>query len=173
RRTGGGLGSPRPVPAGPTGYAPAAARLERGAGAPEAGGPPLAWSLAAAAAAPPPAHLDVHWLAAMANPTGVMAPWLALAEGLMLSGRPQEGFAAACKALAAATAQERPHALSKLLGAWRAARIATPIDGDQALEAGRVALSENRIELGIQHLRWAVAVEPGNAKRAQSLALAL
>src|SRR5690606_7157096 len=145
-------------------YEPAAALFERCARATEAGGTTLAWSLAASAAAPPPANLDVHWLAALSNPTGVMAPWLALAEGLMLSGHPEEGFAAACKAITAATAEERPHALSKLLGAWRAARITTPIDGNQAFEAGLAAISDDRFDIGIQHLRWAVAVEPGNAK---------
>lgn len=158
--------------ADPTMYEPAAALFERCTRATEAGGTTLAWSLAAAAASPPPAHLDVHWLAAMANPT-VMAPWLALAEGLMLSGRPQDGFEAACKAIAVATREERPHALSKLLGAWRAARITTPLDGDKAFEAGLAAVSDHRIELGIQHLRWAVAVEPEDAKRARALAAAL
>jgi tetratricopeptide (TPR) repeat protein len=159
--------------ADPAMYEPAAALFERCARAIEAGGTTLAWSLAASATLPPPAHLDVHWIAAFANPTGVMAPWLALAEGLLLSGRVKDGFAAACTAVTAATAEERPHALARLIGPWRAAGISTPIDGARAFEAGLVAVSEERLEIGIQHLRWAVAVEPGNAKRAQSLAVAL
>ena len=61
----------------PSQYEPAAMLFERCARAVEAGGVALAWSAAAARAAPPQAQLDVHWLAAMANPTGVAAPWLA------------------------------------------------------------------------------------------------
>ena len=30
-------------------------------------------------------QLDVHWLAALANPTGVAAPWLRVARGLLAS----------------------------------------------------------------------------------------
>jgi len=159
--------------ADPSMYEPAAALFERCTRAIEAGSTALAWSLAAAKATPPPAHLDVHWIAALANPTGVAAPWLTLAEGLMLSGKPKEGVAAACKGMAAATAKERPAALKQLAGAWRAAGIATPLDGEQAFELGLAAASEDQLEIAIHHLRWASSVEPGNAKRAQSLAVAL
>jgi tetratricopeptide (TPR) repeat protein len=157
----------------PSMFEPAAALLERSMRAVESGGTTLAWSLAALESKAPPAHLDVHWLAAMANPTGVAAPWLAVAEGLMLSGRTKEGFLAACRGIFAATAKERPDALTRLKGPWRAAGITTPIDGDQAFEAGLAAASEDKLELAVQHLRWASACEPGNPKRAQSLAVAL
>ncbi|HEY5952413.1 MAG TPA: hypothetical protein VIV40_43240 [Kofleriaceae bacterium] len=159
--------------ADPSMYEPAAALFERCLRAVEGGSVPLAWSLAAARALPPPAHLDIHWIAALANPTGVPAPWLYVAQGLMLSGRSKEGFAAACKAVTAATGEERPQVMSDLVGSWRAAAIQTPIDSEQAFEAGLIAVSEDQLELGIQHLRWASAVEPGNAKRAQSLAVSL
>jgi tetratricopeptide (TPR) repeat protein len=159
--------------ADPAMYEPAAALFERCARATEAGGVAIAWSAAAAAAQPPPAHLDVHWIAALSNPTHVMAPWLRLAQGLLLQGRTKDGFAAACKAVTAATGSERPSAVNELAGAWRAARLQTPLDGEQAFEAGLVAISEDRFEIGIEHLRWASALEPGNAKRAQSLAVAL
>jgi tetratricopeptide (TPR) repeat protein len=154
-------------------YEPASAMFERSVRATEGGTTALAWSLAAAKASPPPSHLDVHWLAALANPTAVAAPWLALAEGLMLTGRPKEGLAAACKALTAATAKERAGAIAKLQPAWRAAGIATPIDGEVAFEAGVAAVAEDRFEPALEHLRWAVACEPGNAKRAHALAVAL
>jgi tetratricopeptide (TPR) repeat protein len=159
--------------ADPAMFEPASALFERCFRAVEGGTVPLAWSMAAAASAPPPQNLDVHWIAALANPSSVMPPWLFVAQGLMLSGRPKEGFAAACKAVTAATAEERPQAIHELYPAWRAANIQTPIDGEQAFEAGLVAVSEEQLDAGIQHLRWASAVEPGNAKRAQSLAVAL
>lgn len=56
---------------------------------------------------------------------------------------------------------------------WRQAGIQTPLDGDAAFEAGLAAAAEDRLDVAISHLRWAAAVEPGNAKRAQSLAVAL
>jgi len=89
-----------------------------------------------AVSGPPPAHLDVHWLAALANPTGVAAPWLALAQGLLLSGKTKDGFTAATRAVTAATEKERAVAIKQLSAAWRAANITTPLDGDQAYSAG-------------------------------------
>jgi len=91
----------------------------------------------------------------------------------MLSSKPKEGLAAACNALTAATGQERSGALQQLAGPWRTAGIATPLDGDQALEAGLAAASRDQLDVAIAHLRWALACEPGNAKRAQSLAFTL
>ena len=154
-------------------YEPAARLFERCTRAVEAGGTALAWSMAATRTAPAQAMLDVHWIAAFANPTGVASPWLSVAAGLLATGKQKDGFAAACRGMTAATAKERPQALADLMGPWRLAGIATPIDGDAAFEAGLVAVSEERLDAAIQHLRWAVAVEPGNPKRAQSLAVAL
>ncbi|MFT3697204.1 MAG: hypothetical protein QM831_28940 [Kofleriaceae bacterium] len=154
-------------------YEPAARLFERCARGIEAGGLALAWSVAAAKTAPAAANLDVHWLAALANPTGVAAPWLSVAQGLMSSGKPKEGFAAACRGMTAATAKERPASITELMGPWRTAGISTPIDSDQAFDAGIAVLEAGNFELAVQHLRWAVACEPGNPKRARALALAL
>src|SRR5580704_5639728 len=76
-------------------YEPAARLFERCARGVEAGGIAHAWSVAAARVAPPQAQLDIHWLAAMSNPTGVAAPWLSVAAGLLASGKQADGFAAA------------------------------------------------------------------------------
>ncbi len=159
--------------ADPSMYEPAAALFERCSRAIEAGGTTLAWSAAAAAAAPPEQNLDVHWLAAMANPTGVAAPWLTLAKGLFASGRTDDAFEATCHALVAATAKERPQMLADIAGPWRAAGINVPLDGDAAFEAGLQAASDEKLDVAVRTLRWACAVEPGNARRAQSLAVAL
>jgi len=139
----------------------------------EAGGVTLAWSTAAAAAAPPQVHIDVHWLAAMSNPTSVAAPWVRVAIALLASGRLADGFLAACRGLTAATVRERAAMLNELAPVWKAAGISTPLDGNAAFEAGLAAASEDKLSVAVQHLRWAVAVEPGNAKRAQSFAVAL
>jgi Flp pilus assembly protein TadD len=157
----------------PSQYEPAAMLFERSVRAVEAGATPLAWSVAAAHAGQPQAYLDVHWIAATANPSGVAAPWLSVAQGLIAKGRAADGFKYACRALTAATAKERASLLAAIAPAWRAAGIETPLDGEQAMQAGLVEGSEDRLDIAVQHLRWAVAVEPGNAKRAQSLAVAL
>ncbi len=157
----------------PSQYEPAAMLFARCARATEAGGVVVAWSAAATVAAPPQTELDVHWLAAMTNPTGVAAPWLRVAQGLLASGRPIDGFMAACRGMTAATAKQRVPAINELMPSWRSAGIATPINGDAAFEAGLAAASEDQLDVAISHLRWALAVEPGNARRAQSLAVAL
>ena len=154
-------------------YEPAARLFERCQRAVEAGGVALAWSVAASRTAPAQANLDVHWIAALANPTGVATPWLTVAQGLLATGKVKEGFAAACRGMTAATAKERPQAITDLTAAWRSAGIATPIDGDRAYDAGLAAAQDGKLDDAVQHLRWAVATEPGNANRAQTLAATL
>ena len=157
----------------PSQYEPAAMLFERCARGIEGGTVLLAWSVAAAAGAAPPPGLDVHWLAALGNPVGVSQPWLAVARGLLSTNRTREGVAAAIRGMTAATRDERPRAMADLAPHWAAANIGTPLAGDAALEAGLAAASEERLDLAAEHLAWALATEPGNAKRAQSLAVAL
>ncbi|MEO8702481.1 MAG: hypothetical protein ABI867_20725 [Kofleriaceae bacterium] len=157
----------------PSQYEPAAMLFARCSRAIEAGGVLAAWSTAAAAGASPEAQLDVHWLAALANPTGVAAPWLRVAHGLFDAGKPTEGFSAACRGVTALAAKDRAAAIEELAPTWKAGEIATPLDGNAAFDAGLAAASEDRLDVAVPHLRWAAAVEPGNAKRAQSLAVAL
>jgi Flp pilus assembly protein TadD len=139
----------------------------------EGGTVPLAWSVAAGRGTTPQAGLDAHWLGAFANPTGVASPWLQVATALLESGRPVDGFAIACRGMTAATQKERAAAIAALAPTWKAAGLAVPLDGDVAFDAGLAAASEDRLHVAVQHLRWAAALEPGNAKRAQSLAVAL
>ncbi|HEX4452925.1 MAG TPA: hypothetical protein VH143_18750 [Kofleriaceae bacterium] len=151
-------------------YEPAARLFERCSRGVEAGGISLAWSIAASRVAPPQAQLDIHWLAAMTNPTGVAAPWLSVAAGLFASGKRDDGVSAACHAMTAATAKERPQALVELAGPWRAAGVQIPLDGDTAYDTGMTAASEGRLDDAARCLKWACAVEPGNPKRVQSYA---
>lgn len=159
----------------PSQYDPAAALFARSARAVEAGGALRAWS-AAAAAAPagdPAARLDVHWTAALANPTGVAEPWLHLARGLFGAGRRGDGFDAACRGMSATPARDRVRALTELAPAWTAAELATPLDGALAFELGAGAAADDQLAAAVGHLRWASAVDPSNARRAQSLAVVL
>jgi tetratricopeptide (TPR) repeat protein len=164
----------------PSQYEPAAMLFARSARAVEAGGVWRAWSIAAARVVPTgegprelASLLDVHWSAALANPTGVAGPWLRLTQALFAAGHRADGFEAACRGMAAASTAERARALAELAPAWRAAEIATPLDGAAAYELGLAAASEDRLEIAALHLRWAAATEPTSPKRAQSLAVAL
>ncbi len=158
--------------ADPSQYEPAAMLFARCARAVEAGRVYLAWSAAAAAAGAAPAtQLDVHWLAALANPT-TSAPWLRLAHNLLVA-RPLDGFTAACRGVTFAASKDRGPALVALAQKWKVANVSTPLDGERAYDAGVAAASDGKLDLAVQHLRWANACEPGNAKRAQSLAVAL
>ncbi len=157
----------------PSQYEPAAMLYERCARAIEGGTVELAWSTAAVAGASGAVALDVHWLAAMANPSGVGAPWLRAAEGLFAAGRAGDGFAAACRGMAATPSRDRAIAVNELTPSWKAAANATPLNDAAAFDAGLAAASEDNLPLAVQHLRWAAACEPGNAKRAQGLAVAL
>jgi tetratricopeptide (TPR) repeat protein len=156
----------------PSQYEPAGMLFARCARAVEGGSVPLAWSTAAAAGASPQVQLDVHWYAAYANPT-LAPPWLRLSHSLLEAGRSSDAFSAACKGITAISSKDRTAAIDELAPKWRAAGITTPLDGNAAFEAGLAAASEDRLDVAIQHLKWACAVEPGNAKRAQSLAVAL
>lgn len=157
----------------PSQYEPAAMLFARCARAVEGGTVPLAWSSAAYAGGSDEQQLDVHWLASLSNPTHVAAPWLRLAHSCLGGGRPVDGFTAACRGITACSIKDRPQAITDLAELWTAAAITTPLDGAVAFEAGLAAASEDLLELAVQHLTWALAVEPGNAKRAQSLAVAL
>jgi tetratricopeptide (TPR) repeat protein len=160
----------------PSQYEAAAALFARAARAVDAGGALRAWS-AAAASAPstvdPAARLDVHWTAALAHPTGAAEPWLDLARGLFAAGRSDDGFGAACRGMAATPARDRPRALAELAPAWSAAGLAIPFDGALAFELGAAAAADDRLDDAIAALRWAAAVDPSNARRVQSLAVAL
>jgi tetratricopeptide (TPR) repeat protein len=154
-------------------YEPAAALFERCARALEGGETPRAWSAAASLSGSAHAHLDVHWLAAIANPTGVAWPWVAVAKGLFSIEQRDDAFAAACRAAAAAKADERNDVMAELAIPWKAARLGIPFDGDVAFETGIAAANDDRLDVAVRNLSWAHAVQPGNGERAQMLARVL
>jgi hypothetical protein len=160
----------------PSQYEPASALFARAARGVEGGDVVRAWSWAAAAA-DAPGQLDLHWRAALANPSGVAGPWLRLAHALFAAGRPGDGFEAACRGIAAANPEQRARALRALAPVWRAAGIETPLDGDEAFARGladaAAARTDDEIIAAIGHLQWAAAVEPARAERAEPLAIAL
>jgi tetratricopeptide (TPR) repeat protein len=92
---------------------------------------------------------------------------------LLASGHRADGFAAACHGMAVCAPAERTRTLAELAPVWQAADVGIPLDGAAAFERGIAAAGENRLEVAVAHLRWAVAVDPGNPQRTQSLAVAL
>jgi tetratricopeptide (TPR) repeat protein len=156
----------------PSQYEPAAQLFARSVRAVEAGSAWRAWS-AAAASAPPAVQLDIQWTAALANPAGVAAPWLRLAHAAFAAGHRADGFAAACRGMAAAGDDQRPRALAELAPAWLAAGVTTPLDDTAAFERGAAAAAADRMREAVDHWRWASAITPANPQRARSLAIAL
>ncbi len=156
----------------PSQYEPAAMLFERCQRGVEGGTVTLAWSTAARAGTAPKAALDVHWLAALGNPTAVAAPWLAIANELLETSRARDGFAAAVHGMTAATAEERPRALADLAPHWGAAGVATPLAGEAAYEVGLAALADDRLESRRNTSRGPWRPSPAT-RSAQNLALAL
>jgi tetratricopeptide (TPR) repeat protein len=157
----------------PTMFEPAAALFERCSRAVEAGGSELAWSAAATGVGPAEQHLDVHWLAALANPSTAATPWLAVAKGLFVTGKREDAFTAACRAATAATVAERPAVLAELGALWKAAKLDIPFDGIVAFESGIAAVRSGQLDVAVRNLTWAHAALPGDPQRAQALAMVL
>lgn len=157
----------------PTQYDAAAALFERVTRAVEGGSAAAAWSAAAETSDAPAAHIDVHWLAALANPTGVAAPWIRLARYLFDEDLAEEAFAAACRGVAMLPDDERVAALAGLEARWGASKLDVPFSAISAYEAGLVAASAGDVTAAARHLRWAAAREPSGTGYAERHAVAL
>lgn len=157
----------------PTQYDATAALFERVTRAIEGGSAAAAWSAAAETSDTPEAHIDVHWLAALANPTGVAAPWMRLARYLFDDGLTEEAFDTACRGVCTLTDEERVAALSALEARWGASKLDTPFSATSAYNAGLRAASAGEVEAACRHLRWAAAREPQNSRFVERYAMAL
>lgn len=157
----------------PTQYDATAALFERVTRAIEGGSAAAAWSAAAETSDTPEAHIDVHWLAALANPTGVAAPWMRLARYLFDDGLTEEAFDTACRGVCTLTDEERVAALSALEARWGASKLDTPFSATSAYNAGLRAASAGEVEAACRHLRWAAAREPQNNRFVERYAMAL
>lgn len=157
----------------PSQYDAAAALFERVTRAIEGGSASAAWSAAAESSATPSDHVDVHWLAAVANPTGVAAPWMRLSRYLFDEAMPEEAFDVACLGVAALPEDERVAALSTLEARWGASRLDIPFSAAAAYQAGLGAAATGDVTAASKHLRWATAREPTNSTYAERYAMAL
>lgn len=155
----------------PSQYDAAAALFERVTRAIEGGSATAAWSAAAESSATPSAYINVHWLAAVANPTGVAAPWMRLSRYLFDEGLPQEAFEAACRGVVMLGDDERPAALSTLEARWGASKLDVPYPAAGAYDVG-LSTAVNDVSVASRHLRWAASREPSNAAYVERYAMA-
>ena len=102
---------------------PAGALFERCQRALEGGTVAAAWSRAAAVL-PPDEAIDVHWVAALANPDGPVAPWLHLGQAQLALGRGDDALASLSRAAAIAgpADEERDRRARRRLGRRRPRR---------------------------------------------------
>ncbi len=155
-------------------FSAATTLFERAARAIEGGSSYAAWSKCALAAAPAATHLDIHWSAAIANPTAVAEPWLAVGLGLLDLGRGAEAIEPCAHGVAALSlsASNRNMLLARLEASWNAANLDIPFDAQQAELLGTKLLKNHELARAIPTLRWASAQAPERAAHSQRLALA-
>lgn len=156
----------------PSQYDAAAALFERVTRAIEGGSATAAWSAAAESSATPSAYIDVHWLAAVANPTGVAAPWMRLSRYLFDEQMPGEAFEAACRGVAMLGDDDRMAAISTLEARWGASKLELPYAAAAAYDAG-LRIAGNDVVDASRHLRWAAAREPTNTTYVERYAMSL
>jgi tetratricopeptide (TPR) repeat protein len=150
---------------------PAGFLFERCQRAMETGAAAVAWSDGAARSLPADQALDVHWLAAVANPYHG-APWLQLARALLAIGKVDDAFAALCQGLTPAGAEWRQEQLAQLQAIWPPS-LGVPFGFDAAQAQGLDALGHGDLDGAVRCLRWCEALEPERSTIKRSLAVAL
>ncbi len=158
----------------PSNYPAATTLFERAARAIEGGTAYAAWSKCALQAAPAADHIDVHWTAALANPSDVAEPWIAVGMALLDIGRGAEAIEPCARGVAALapTHANRNAMLARLEASWDAANMDLPFELDEAAARGAELLLESEIERAIPTLQWVVARDPEDAAHQQRLAFA-
>ncbi|MCB9573009.1 MAG: hypothetical protein H6709_13075, partial [Kofleriaceae bacterium] len=153
--------------------APARALFERCARAMETGAAEAAWS-ALADELPAADALDVHWLAATANPSHLAAPWLALARAQLTTRPPRidDALESLWRASRGAGDDERAAVLAAIEPAWRAAGVDVPFDFAAAQARGLAALLEGEHEQALRCLRWCQALDPRDPVVAKNVGIA-
>jgi tetratricopeptide (TPR) repeat protein len=159
--------------ADPSQREPASFMFERTVRATEGGAVAAAWSRVIARADDHgAASVDALWLAALAAQH--WEPWTNLAAALFGLGRRDDGFDAACRALARATGAERGIAIDRLRPVWPATGLDVPIAPAAAFMAGMGALAAPAtLDRAVRCLRWSAVADPTNLDAVRALAAAL
>jgi tetratricopeptide (TPR) repeat protein len=118
------------------------------------------------------ASVDALWLTALAAQH--WEPWTNLATALFRIGRRDDGFDAACRALARATGVERGHAIDRLRPVWPATGLDVPVAPAAAFMAGmRDLAAPATLDRAVRCLRWSAVADPTNLDAVRALAGAL
>jgi tetratricopeptide (TPR) repeat protein len=150
---------------------PAAYLLERCQRAMETGAAAVVWSDVAARSQSADQAIDVHWLAAVANPYHG-APWLQLARAQLTLGKLDDAFASLCQGLAPAGAEWRAEQLAQLAPIWPPS-LGVPFGLEAAHAQGQSALGRGDLDGAVRCLRWCEALDPDSGAVKRSLGVAL
>jgi tetratricopeptide (TPR) repeat protein len=149
----------------------AAYLLERCQRAMETGAAAVVWSDIAATSLSAERALDVHWLAAVANPYHG-GPWLNLARAQLLLNRVDDAFESLTRGFAPAGPEWRREQLHTISAAWPAA-IGVPFAFDAAQTQGMAALQRGDLDGAVRCLRWCEALDPENTVIKRNLGIVL
>ncbi len=150
---------------------PARLLYERCGRAMETGAAEVEWSNVADATLPADQALDVHWVAAIANPGNHAEPWLNLARAQLASGRNAEALRSLERAFGSTDEEWRREAIAGLESAWAKAGLDVPFGFDEAQAAGLAALQRGDLELARRCLGWCQAQDPDNSVIARNLGI--
>jgi len=153
----------------PSQHEPARYLLERCQRGLETGAASVILSDIAAASLPVEEAIDVHWLAAIANPFHGGA-WVNLARAQLALGQPDEAFEALCRGLAPTGDEWRKAALASLEPAWT---IDVPFGFDRAQGRGLEALGRGDLDTALRCMRWCEAQDPANTAIKRNLGIIL
>ncbi len=135
--------------------------LERCFNAYGTGNPAWEWSDVAEACLSPEEALDVHQVAAAANPTHAVA-WLNLATRLLDAGRRTLAFEALLEAFPPTGQEWREARLAELRPSWERHGMDVPFEWGPAHARGLLLLEAGDTAGALKHLRWCDAIDPGN-----------
>jgi len=145
--------------------------FERCARAMETGAAERAWSEVAATTLPPAQALDVHWIAALANPTNNATPWVNLARAQLAAGRSELALDALYRAFRPTAEVWRQKTILSFADAWRRAGIEIPFGFEEAQAAGLAALQKGDLARARRCLLWCQAQDPENGVIAKTLGI--
>ncbi len=144
---------------------------ERCSRAVEAGAVYAAWSDVADATQTTARAIDIHWLAAIANPTHRAGPWVNLARAQFEAGRGEEARESLCRAFTSTPDDQRRTIIGSFAAAWSRAKLDVPFPFDAAQATGLAALAANDLALAERCLKWCQAQDPKNGVIGKNLGI--
>ncbi|HTJ41174.1 MAG TPA: hypothetical protein VL463_03735 [Kofleriaceae bacterium] len=148
--------------ADPGTHEPARFLFERSQRATETGAAATEWSNVAAESMPPSEAIDVHWVAALANPGNREEPWVHLARVQLALGRGDDAFESLCRAFPSSPTEYRGEAIASFRAAWVKSGIDVPFDFAEAQQVGMAALAQGELARAARCMRWCEAQDPKN-----------